>query len=447
MSFRIPVVLDGDGSGFNKMIDAATHKTEEFSGKAAGALKKVFGGDLTGGIAGGLLGGFGLGEVGRFVGEMAKEFNDKVKSIKLGVLETGLDPEIFQQFRNLGEVTGTGIEPFTNGLQKMSVALDKIREGGPESAKIIGDLHTLGLTVKDMDMSNAGKSFVAIFDQLHRLGSLDVAQRAAGQGLFGKGFARLEAGAQIGRESLAANTGMVEQESLDAANKRAKEKRVQTSLVEEVKDSFGEAASTTMHGAAWFGLMASAWGPLVLMRKRQQEAKERKAKEEDATRLKEQDEKVRAEQEEMAEKHRDLAEQQVLDKKSKEDAKIASKAAELEGKNNLARLTPQKRLAELKREHDLLANETRSFGLDDDGNVGKRLRLAQLQSEMIPLQSSLSKTGAHMNVDSLARIGGFAGTGGAMGATGHLAKLAKNSDHQVTLLQTIATAKKPGRVP
>ncbi len=436
MSFRIPVVLDGDGSGFTKMIEEATHHTEHFAEKTTGLLKSVFSGSAGTGLFAGGLATLGLGEVGHLIGELAGEFNQKVKDVRLGVLETGLDPEVFQQFRNLAEASGIGVDSFTGALQKMSVALAKIAGGGEDGKKVIEQLHTIGLTVKDMDMSNAGKSFTTLFDQLHRLGTLDIPQRSALQGLMGKGAARLEAAAQMGRESMAANVGMLEPDVLDAASQRGRAARYQTAITRHMEEEAGGFASRLWFGLKMSGMAALGLGGDMLDVMGKDQAKIKAEKHETPEILKEQQEKVLAEQEEMRKRNRAAAEQEVFDKKRKEEEKTLTKAGEIEEKNRLAKLKPRDRLKELQR----LSGELEKGELTAD----KRLRLAELQGEMIPLQNSIAKSGAHFNVDALARIGGFAGTGGAAGPGKQLDRIAKACE--ATAMHTANTRPK-GRVP
>ena len=175
----------------------------------------------------------------------------KAKEIKIGTIRTGLDAQTFQRVSNVAESKGVDPSSIETAIEKTADAMQSIRDGADQGAKLQMAFARLGVTMSDISKKDHAQVFLQIADAMHSA-ELSTEKIAA----LGDIFGRRKAGELLpvfraGFNTQAANRGVLDDEQLAAVEAERKRKKEFESPWDEM---LNEGATSK-----WFALPRAMW--------------------------------------------------------------------------------------------------------------------------------------------------------------------------------------------
>jgi hypothetical protein len=208
MAFSIRGLLGLDTSSFNKSLDDANRQAQKFTESVGKGIAERLSAAFTGGaIVAGVM----------KLDDLIKGLQERAKSIRIGVSETGLDPQAYQRFAKTLEATGSSGESGAKALEHLAEGVMKIRNGEAGSEDLAKDFAALGVSLSDIKKKDYKSLFFDIADAM-KSASLSAERLTAIKSVLGKSGLEMLPAMKVGFNSSAANRGVLDDEDLAKLN-------------------------------------------------------------------------------------------------------------------------------------------------------------------------------------------------------------------------------------
>jgi hypothetical protein len=436
MSWDIKANITGDDKELKAKLKSAEEEVKKTSENMAKNFQNAMGGDFLKKILTSGLGAIGLGIVADYAGELADSFKERIKTVKLGTLRTGLDADTFQRVANLSEATDMPADSFARVMDHIAEQQQKVKEGGEEGAKALERFGKVGVSAADAQRKSYQELSLQIFRYMQNV-ELTGEKIAALKEIGGRTAPELIPAMKIGLDSATAERGIIDDKDLKAAAEAKKAMAETAAYWADVKNNAGSFFASMFDAAkmvpqlvatyfnptdeqkAAAGLAGSSESMGAIAQSDPERYKEIVRKEmeqkDKAAAIAQKDEKRRKEQMEDSQRDEDARRESESRRKAAEKSipALEDKFDEARKKARLSRMSPSQQKAEMEKElkeEGKLRDEAQSKFLMTQSPEAKEeymkhgIKAFGLQEQL----ARLEKQGTDMTPtqDSLARIGG-----------------------------------------
>lgn len=422
MSFDLKGIFNIDGRPAQRSVKQIEQDVQKSAENMTGYLESAFSGGLGQKVFSGAFKAAGLGAVATLAGELADKFQEKLKSIKIGSLRTGLDVETFQRLQNVTEAQGSSADTAARAMEHIAIAQQKIKEGGPEAEKLLTQFSALGVTLQDIE----SRSFQEIFFKIAagmKDAELNGEKLAAIHEVLGRSGAELIPAFKKGFDSTQASAGLITQKDMENFDSMKKTLEESDGIWKDMAKTVGALAMAV--GNSFRGIPVvfkeisngdffkkfTAGGRKQMEDERQENARLAALRAEQAETIRQKD--AEESKRQLEERRVALDEEKAQKKAEEHSAGLESQLAEKERRNQLERMSPSARKAELRREiqgaKDALleaqASEEPGDAIAHNETLKRAIRLQDLQHELFGLEKPKESADDKIH-DALARVGG-----------------------------------------